>query len=132
MKRFYLPLKFLLLTSVYGYRVHPVTGKYAFHNGIDLRARHDTVFSVTSGTLRVSYNCLLGIYINVSNSGFVITYGHLSQALRTGPFVEAGTAIAITGSTGRVTGEHLHLSISYNGQPLDPLKFLYHCYADSQ
>ena len=120
-----LPLKLLILTSGYGYRIHPVTGKYAFHCGIDLRANYDTVYAITSGTLNVSYNTLLGIYETVSDSSLCCTYGHLSQVLAGNGYVRAGTPIAITGATGRVTGPHLHLSVSYQGRPINPLTFLY-------
>jgi murein DD-endopeptidase MepM/ murein hydrolase activator NlpD len=119
-----LPLKRLAVTSGYGFRIHPVTAKYRFHNGIDLRARHDTVFAIADGIVTIGYDDLLGIFIKISDGRLCCTYGHLSAILTSGP-VTSGDAIAITGATGRVTGEHLHLSISYDGQPLDPLKFLY-------
>ncbi|HEY4196250.1 MAG TPA: M23 family metallopeptidase [Mucilaginibacter sp.] len=120
----YLPLKILILTSLYGYRLHPVTGQYQFHNGIDLRANYDTVYAIAPGIAKANYDYLLGIYITVSDTALSCTYGHLSQILACG-YVPAGTPIAITGATGRVTGPHLHFSIRYRGKPLDPLKFLY-------
>ena len=121
---FCLPLKHLMLTSSYGYRVHPVTGKYAFHSGIDLRAHRDTVFAITNGFAAVAYDQLLGLNVKISDSTFCFIYGHLSQVFGSGP-VLAGTPIGITGATGRVTGEHLHLSIKYQGLYLDPAEFLY-------
>src|SRR5580698_5000711 len=120
-----LPLKNLSLTSPFGYRVHPVTHRTAFHNGIDLKAFHDTVYAVFSGTASIGYNDYLGLNIQISDSGLMAAYGHLSALLIGAGPVACGQPIAITGATGRVTGEHLHLSISYNGQPVDPLKFLY-------
>jgi len=123
-----LPLKNLSLSSSYGYRIHPVTGKYAMHNGVDLRARHDTVFAVLDGVVKnVGYHDLLGIYISLDHSEFVSVYGHLSNVfVAPGEPVTAGDPIGITGATGRVTGEHLHFSITYRGKNIDPLKFLYH------
>lgn len=120
-----MPLKLLILTSGYGYRIHPVTGKYAFHSGIDLKANYDTVYTITSGKAHVGYNALLGIYLTVSDSLLSCTYGHLSQVLAGNGYVRAGTPIAITGATGRVTGPHLHLSVSCQGRPINPLTFLY-------
>ena len=120
-----LPLKNLSLTSPFGYRVHPLTHQYAFHNGIDLRARHDTVFAVFDGTASLGYDEYLGLNIQITNGDLIIIYGHLSALLiNTGP-VTCGQPIAITGATGRVTGEHLHLTIRYKRQAIDPLKFLY-------
>ena len=121
---FCLPLKHLAITSDFGYRIHPITKQYRLHSGIDLRARHDTVFAITNGRAVVGVDRFLGIYIQVTNDDLQITYGHLSQVL-TIDSVNAGDPIAITGATGRVTGEHLHLSVKYKGLPIDPLKFLY-------
>ena len=120
-----LPLKHLHLNSPYGYRLHPIIHQFKFHNGIDLYARQDTVFAIMEGRAIMGYDDLLGIYIKISDGHLVCTYGHLSLPLISVGAVACGEPIAITGATGRVTGEHLHLSISYDGQPLDPLKFLY-------
>ena len=121
-----LPLRHLHLNSSYGYRVHPVTWLYKFHNGIDLRARHDTVYAIAGGIATAAYNNYLGIYIKITNGSLTCIYGHLSTSLLSGGWVRAGEAIGVTGATGSVTGEHLHLSVSYNNDPIDPLKFLYH------
>jgi len=123
---FALPLRHLQLTSAYGFRLHPVTGKYAFHSGIDLRARHDTVFAVLDGTVAdEGYDRLLGIYIRLEHGDFQTAYGHLSQLLiLPGDTVAAGDAIAISGATGRVTGGHLHFSVQFRHHSIDPLRFL--------
>ena len=124
----YLPLKNLHLTSCYGYRIHPVTGKYAFHAGVDLRANHDTVFAVMDGSVKaVGYNYLLGIYISLDHTNDLESlYGHLSQIfVGPGDKIVANEPIGITGATGRVTGEHLHFSILYRHQYIDPMEFLY-------
>jgi murein DD-endopeptidase MepM/ murein hydrolase activator NlpD len=122
-----LPLKSLRTTSPFGYRIHPVTGKYAFHAGVDLKAKHDTVFAIMDGMVKtMGYNKLLGIYVCLDHGCCQSLYGHLSQLLvNQADSVQAGDPIAITGATGRVTGEHLHFSISCGGHPIDPLKFLY-------
>ncbi|MES2063412.1 MAG: M23 family metallopeptidase [Bacteroidota bacterium] len=120
-----LPLKHLHLNSAYGNRVHPITRQNMFHNGIDLKARNDTVYAIAAGTSTISYHPILGIYIKITDGHFSHTYGHLSFLLIGNGQVSEGMPIAITGSTGRVTSEHLHLSVSYDGRPIDPLKFLY-------
>jgi len=122
---FCLPLHHLSSTSAYGFRIHPITRQYRFHNGIDLRASRDTVFAISDGNAQIGYDDLLGVYIKIKDEKLVCTYGHLSAILIGAGPVTSGQPIAITGATGRVTGEHLHLSISYDGRPLDPLKFLY-------
>jgi murein DD-endopeptidase MepM/ murein hydrolase activator NlpD len=121
-----LPLRHLSLTSTYGYRVHPLTGKIRFHSGIDLRARADTVFAVMAGHVDfVGYNEFLGVHIRVVSSDFTFLYGHLSQVfVLPGDAVAEGMPIAISGSTGRVTGEHLHFSVAYRQVPVNPLLFL--------
>jgi murein DD-endopeptidase MepM/ murein hydrolase activator NlpD len=121
---FCLPLKHLELTSAFGYRIHPITKNYTFHSGIDLRAHQDTVYAICGGVAAVYYDQLLGLNIKIADDSLCCIYGHLSQVFGSGN-VTKGTPIGITGSTGRVTGEHLHLAIKYQGCPLDPLKFLY-------
>jgi murein DD-endopeptidase MepM/ murein hydrolase activator NlpD len=117
----------LRLTSGYGYRTHPVTGKYTFHAGVDLRANQDTVFAIMDGSVSATgYNDFLGIYIRLDHADLSSSYGHLSQIfVGAGETVTAGEPIGITGATGRVTGEHLHFSLQYRQQYIDPIKFLY-------
>ena len=121
-----LPLRHLQLNSRFGYRVHPLTGRYSFHAGIDLRARHDTVFSVLPGSvLKAGFDERSGVFITVRHGPFQSAYGHLSQVfVSERDSLSCGQPIGITGSTGRVTGEHLHFSVRFNGRPIDPLLFL--------
>lgn len=122
-----LPLASLFITSSFGYRKHPVTGSYSFHNGVDLRARSDTVYALTGGTVRsVSYDDQLGIHIRIDHEGFSSFSGHLSQVFITpGDTIRTGQSIGITGKTGRVTGEHLHFSVLAGGRWVDPIEFIY-------
>jgi murein DD-endopeptidase MepM/ murein hydrolase activator NlpD len=121
-----LPLRHMRLTSGYGFRVHPLTGRCQFHKGIDLLARSDTVFAVLAGkVVAAAYDPLLGFYIRLNHGDFETLYGHLSQVfVLTGDSVNAGDSLAITGASGLVTGEHLHFSVSYRHKAIDPLKFL--------
>ncbi len=125
--RICLPLHRIEVTSPYGFRVHPVTGKWQFHNGIDLRAHSDPVFCLMDGiVIRTAYDRSLGIYIRIAhNGGLQSLYGHLSVPMVIpGDTVSTGEVIAISGNSGRTTGEHLHFSIIYRQQYIDPLKFL--------
>jgi len=115
------------VTSPYGYRVHPVTAKYAFHHGVDLRADGDTVFAVAAGTVVQSGDRgNLGRSVKIDHNGWESVYGHLSRAfVVAGDSIIAGVPIAISGSTGRVNAPHLHFAISIDGRSVDPLKFIY-------
>jgi murein DD-endopeptidase MepM/ murein hydrolase activator NlpD len=123
---FCLPLRHLQITSSYGYRVHPITGRYQFHKGIDLRARSDTVFAVLPGTvMTTAYDHLLGLYVRLDHSDFQTSYGHLSQVfVLAGDSVSAGDPIGVSGSSGAVTGEHLHFAVSYHHSAINPIQFL--------
>jgi murein DD-endopeptidase MepM/ murein hydrolase activator NlpD len=122
-----LPLKHLKINSEYGYRIHPLTGKYAMHAGIDLKARHDTVYAILSGMVRsTGYDNGLGINIRLTHGAVESIYGHLSKVfVIPTDSVTAGEPIGITGATGHVTGEHLHFCICYRHQYINPIKFLY-------
>ncbi|WP_183573780.1 M23 family metallopeptidase [Mucilaginibacter sp. X5P1] len=121
-----LPLRHLFITSGFGNRVHPVTGSYGFHYGIDLRARSDTVLAVLDGRVEnAGYNLFLGIFIRISSGPFTITYGHLSQCfVCIGDSLATGSPMGVTGSSGRVTGEHLHFAVQFFHRYIDPLTFL--------
>ncbi|MEO6849195.1 MAG: M23 family metallopeptidase [Mucilaginibacter sp.] len=122
-----LPLKHLKINSGYGYRIHPLTGKYAMHAGVDLKARHDTVYAILNGLVRsTGYDNGLGINIRLAHGAVESIYGHLSQVfVLTTDSVTAGEPIGVTGASGHVTGEHLHFSICYRHQHINPIKFLY-------
>lgn len=120
------PLEKLKVTSPFGYRIHPISGKASHHSGVDFAARSDPVFCVLDGSVKKSgKHKLLGKYIHIVHGKVELIYGHLSHILVSkGDTVIAGQPIAITGSTGSVTGEHLHFSVKFNDRFLDPLKFL--------
>lgn len=121
-----LPLKHLRVTSSFGNRVHPVTAKDCFHEGVDLRAHRDTVYAAIPGWVAsVGYHPLIGIFIKIQNGPLCVIYGHLSMCLvATGDSLAGGVPIAISGATGRVTAEHLHFSIRYYNRYINPLTFL--------
>jgi murein DD-endopeptidase MepM/ murein hydrolase activator NlpD len=121
-----LPIDELTVTSPYGYRNDPFTGKRKFHKGIDLDADFHYVYSVMPGkVLKSGKNRELGEFVQVEHGEFVTTYGHLFQRLvEAKQFVEAGQSIGVSGSTGRSTGEHLHFGMSFNGKSIDPMPIL--------
>lgn len=124
--QFCLPLRNLKVTSGFGLRVHPVTGQPDFHKGVDLAAKSESVFAIINGNaIVVGKNAILGNYIKLSSDSILYIYGHLSSLfIRQGDTVATGQVIALSGATGRTTGEHLHLSIKLGNTYLDPLRFL--------
>lgn len=122
-----LPLRHLRLTSGFGWRIHPVTGCYRFHAGVDLAAHHDSVFSILAGTVSaVGFHRLIGNYIIIYHgNGIESLYGHLSViAVLPGERVVTGQPVGITGASGRVTGEHLHFAVKYSRTDVPPLALL--------
>lgn len=121
-----LPLKHLRVTSSFGNRIHPLTGKDCFHEGVDLRAHSDTVYAAIPGRVAsVGYHPFIGIFIKIQNGPLCAIYGHLSMCLvATGDSLACGIPIAISGATGRITAEHLHFSIRYYNRYINPLTFL--------
>ncbi len=120
------PLRNIVVTSPYGYRRNPFTGKRTFHNGIDLRANYEPVYSMLSGrAIKVSKNKNSGIYVILRYGNFTVSYCHLSNALvKKGDYIIAGQPIGISGNTGRSTGPHLHINIKMKNRTINPLIFI--------
>ncbi len=119
------PLSHIKINSPYGYRIDPFTGKRKFHNGIDLYARSAKVFAMMQGkVLRVGQDKVSGKYVTLQHGNFTVSYCHLSQILVSqGQAVLPGDVVGITGNTGRSTGEHLHITIRYNEEYINPKIF---------
>ena len=120
------PLSRLHITSPFGLRIHPLTKKRHYHNGVDFAARSDPVLSVLDGKVsRTGQHSAIGKFVRLRHGNVETIYGHLSRILVTqGHNVTAGQPIGISGATGRVTGEHLHFSVKFGDSYLDPLEFL--------
>lgn len=116
------PLRKMKVNSPYGYRTDPFTGKRRFHNGIDLHARGDEALAMMEGTvLKVGQDRTSGKYVVLRHGEFTVSYCHLSRILVSkGASVSPRDAVGITGSTGRSTGEHLHITCRRNGKYVDP------------
>ena len=116
------PLRNIKITSPFGYRIDPFTGKRTMHNGVDLAARSAIVYSMFDGTVeKTGYDSRSGSFIILRHSNFRISYCHLSRILVTkGQSVLAGYPVGITGSTGRATAEHLHVTAKYKGGVINP------------
>lgn len=116
------------ITSGYGYRVHPITGKDDFHTGVDIAAPlGDNVYAAYDGKVIESGSSdTYGNYIKVqSGTDIVCMYAHCSSILaQVGQNIRAGEVIAKIGSTGISTGPHLHFEILKNNVRIDPMSQL--------
>ena len=126
-----LPLKSLKVNSPFGMRRDPLNRKKVrMHNGIDLSARYEAVYSMLPGKVVASgYSTNGGYYVTVSHDACVCSYLHLSKIkVKRGQYVAAGQVIAISGNSGkRTTGAHLHLACRMGdakGKFFDPMVIL--------
>ncbi|UCZ57042.1 M23 family metallopeptidase [Desulfurispirillum indicum] len=117
------------ISSRYGPRIHPITGRPSFHAGYDIANVEGTpVFAPAPGVVsRAGYDNLAGNYIEIRHQhGFTTRYIHLSEyVLERGDQVLGGQLIGYMGNTGRSTASHLHYEIHYRGRHVDPRGFLY-------
>ena len=122
------PVEKMRITSNFGTRNDPFTGKPSKHRGIDFAGKIGTeLMAVAPGRVvsageRVGY----GTTVEIDHGlGFTTLYAHLSQiTVARGDWVRPGTVVGLAGSTGRSTGPHLHYEIRYKGVPFDPVKFV--------
>ncbi len=117
------------ITSSFGGRYDPITGVWSSHGGTDIAAPNGSaIVSANSGVvLYAGWHYSYGNYIIVDHGGGIATlYGHCSKLLASkGQAVSRGETIALIGSTGYSTGNHLHFEVRINGvrtQPMDYLK----------
>ena len=116
------PLKSIKVTSPYGYRRDPITGKQSWHNGLDLRAKNEPAYAMMDGIVeKVGYDNRSGNYVTLRHGNFYISYCHLSSIIvRKGESVFPGIIVGVTGNTGRSTGSHLHLTCKKDGKSINP------------
>jgi murein DD-endopeptidase MepM/ murein hydrolase activator NlpD len=123
--RFTWPINPVSVTSLYGSRRHPVTGKMSPHRGLDLAAeRGQAIYTAAPGVvLRAGWSGSYGLMVEVQHTGKVTTrYSHLSQVLvGPGEVLERGDVVGLAGDTGLATGVHLHFEVWRDGEASDPL-----------
>lgn len=116
------------LSSPYGYRSDPFTGKRAWHAGIDFSALagSDVVATAAGVVTTVERKAGYGIFVEISHGdGYTTRYGHNKTVLvKKGDLVEKGETIAKVGSTGRSTGPHVHYEVTRNGKRVNPWRYL--------
>ena len=116
------PLKSIKVTSPYGFRRDPFTGKLSWHNGLDLRAKNEPAYAMMDGIVeKIGYDNRSGNYVTLKHGNFYISYCHLSSIIvRKGESVFPGIIVGVTGNTGRSTGYHLHLTCKKDGKSFNP------------
>jgi murein DD-endopeptidase MepM/ murein hydrolase activator NlpD len=117
-------------SSIFGKRKHPVTGQSSFHGGVDIAVPSGSwVGAAADGIVTVASHNVghygTAVFIDHKN-GYITHYGHLSTIhVKVGQKVKKGQLIAKSGTTGRVTGPHLHFTIKKGDKALDPMKFIW-------
>lgn len=116
------------LSSKFGMRTDPFTGKQELHKGVDFAGKMDSdVIAVASGVVtwsdkRYGYGNMIEIN---HGKGFVTRYGHNKELLvKIGDTIKKGQSIALMGSTGRSTGPHVHFEVWRDGRTVDPMRYI--------
>ena len=116
------------ITSNYGMRVHPITGQYKLHTGVDISAPIGANFVAANDGIvtKAEYNTAYGNMVMIDHGGGISTlYAHGSEILVTvGQTVKKNEAILKVGSTGYSTGPHAHFEVRINGVVTDPIPYI--------
>lgn len=116
------------ITSGFGRRIDPFTGKLAFHPGVDIQTNSGSKVKATADgvVLRAAYDKGYGRYVLIDHgNGFKTIYGHNRKLLvKAGQHVIRGQVISLSGSTGRSTGPHLHYEVRYKNKLVNPKTYV--------
>jgi murein DD-endopeptidase MepM/ murein hydrolase activator NlpD len=116
------------LSSGFGFRVHPVLGRYILHKGMDIAgSRWTPVYATADGVVSVSEaeNGYGNLVVIDHGNGYKTKYGHLNRiSVRKGAIVKRFDRIGYMGSTGMATGVHVHYEVERDGTPIDPQSFI--------
>ena len=123
------PVKRGYISSSYGYRSDPFTGKKVFHKGVDIpSAEGSPIHALAAGVVtHAESRSGFGNTVEIDHgNGYITRYAHISKlAVKTGDRIDQDQVIAEIGSTGRSTGPHLHLEMFKDGRRFNPRKRLY-------
>jgi len=122
------PIKKGWLSSYFGRRNDPFSGKLTWHKGVDFAGKEGSdVIAVAAGVVtwsgdRYGYGNLVELN---HGGGYVTRYGHARELLvKVGDVIDKGQVIALMGNTGRSTGPHVHFEVLRAGNPVDPLRYV--------
>jgi len=116
------------ISSRYGWRTDPITGRKSLHKGLDFAGKPGSdILAVGDGLVTLAgWRSGYGRTVEIRHgNGYLTRYGHNSELLvKKGELVKQGQVIAKMGRTGRATGVHLHFEVLRNGKAVNPLKFV--------
>jgi len=116
------------ISSDFGYRISPFTGRREFHNGLDIATKEGTpIIAPADGVITYSgKKWLMGNMITIDHGhGMLTHYGHIKDLIgKKGDRVKRGEVIALVGNTGRSTGPHVHYMVRLNGVPVNPETYI--------
>ena len=116
------------ITSKYGMRVHPITGHYKLHTGVDIGAPRGANFIAANDGIvtKAEYNTAYGNMVIIDHGGGISTlYAHGDEILvEVGQTVKRGQSVLVVGSTGYSTGPHAHFEVRIQGVVTDPMPYI--------
>jgi murein DD-endopeptidase MepM/ murein hydrolase activator NlpD len=122
------PVRNGFISSTFGHRLDPFTGRRVFHPAVDISTWYwDEILAPADGIVtRIGRNHGSGNFIEVSHGfGYTTLYAHLNKfAVQEGQEVKRHQVLGYVGSTGRSTGPHLHYEVRYQGKSIDPLPLM--------
>jgi len=117
------------ISSSFGHRTDPFTGRKAFHEGVDIAARGGSrIRAMAAGVVTFAGDKPgYGLVVEINHgNGYETRYAHAREVVaKTGDRVEKGDVVALVGSTGRSTGSHVHFEVLKNGRAVDPGEHLH-------
>ena len=125
------PVDNVIISSKFGWRIHPILKKREFHPGLDIKGKGKIPIYATANGIVVGAGLNpygYGYVVKIANVfGFVTFYAHMRKNIKVkkGDFVRKGEIIGYMGNSGLSTGQHLHYEIRYNNKPLNPIYFIY-------
>ncbi|WP_040297439.1 peptidoglycan DD-metalloendopeptidase family protein, partial [Bermanella marisrubri] len=124
-----LPIRKGWMSSRYGQRTDPFTGRLAWHSGVDFAGKTGSdIISVASGVVTwASKRYGYGLLVEVNHgNGYKTRYAHCDEiVVKVGDVVRKGQVVALMGSTGRSTGPHVHFEVYKNGRTVDPAAYIH-------
>ena len=116
------------VTSAFGYRLHPISGRNALHEGLDIAgSRWTPIYAPANGMVTTSHSSAsFGNLVVIDHgNGYVTKYAHLTKIMvEKGQLVKRYNLIGYMGATGRATGTHLHYEVHRDGTPQNPEKYI--------
>lgn len=116
------------ISSGFGGRIHPISGKYKGHEGVDIPGKVGTKIKAVAGGIVVDSKWVggYGNMVEVKHAdGYTTRYAHNKKNIvKVGDVIEKGDVVALLGNTGRSTGAHVHFEVRKHGNPINPMRFI--------